>query len=135
MFQLSCSENFINSIVGTTKDYRSSVDEDANTITSRNTSLLEIYCFLAMKLLMPRNKKLSYREYWPNDELLKSKIFGELISRDRFLYLTIFLTHRAQFWHGDSFGGSASPEKPPVAKRLNMITDNLLTMNNMVFQQ
>lgn len=90
LFQLSCSENLINSIVGTTNDYRSSIDEDANTLTSRNTSLLEIYCFLAMKLLMSRNKKLSYREYWSNDELLKNKIFGELICRDRFLYLTIF---------------------------------------------
>lgn len=35
---------------------------------------------------MSRNKKLSYCEYWSNDELLKSKNFGEM-SRDRFLYL------------------------------------------------
>lgn len=78
LFQLSCSENLINSIVGTTNDYRSSIDEDANTLTSRNTSLLEIYCFLAMKLLMSRNKKLSYREYWSNDELLTTKFLENL---------------------------------------------------------
>ncbi|CAK9801673.1 hypothetical protein ANTQUA_LOCUS2957 [Anthophora quadrimaculata] len=35
---------------------------------------------------MSRNKKLSYDEYWSNDELLKSNIF-EVMSRDRFLYL------------------------------------------------
>lgn len=85
-FQLFCSENFINFIVGTTNDYRSSVDKDVNKINSRNTSLPEIYCFLAIKLLMSRNKKLSYCEYWSN-KLLKSKVFGEIMSRDRFLYL------------------------------------------------
>lgn len=46
-----------------------------------------MYCFLALKLLMSRNKKLTYSEYWSNDKLLRSNIFGEVISRDRFLYL------------------------------------------------
>jgi len=36
---------------------------------------------------MSRNKKLSHSEYWANDELLRTRIFGEIISRDRFLYL------------------------------------------------
>lgn len=85
-FKLFCSENFINFIVGTTNDYRSRIDGDANTINSRNASLPEIYCFLAIKLLLSRNKKLSYYD-WSNDELLKSKIFGEVMSRDQFLYL------------------------------------------------
>ncbi|EFN85041.1 PiggyBac transposable element-derived protein 4, partial [Harpegnathos saltator] len=80
-------ENFVNFIVGTTNDYRNSVDKDVNMINCRDTALPEIYCFLAIKLLMSRNKKLSYSEYWSNDELLKSKIFGQVMTRDRFLYL------------------------------------------------
>lgn len=62
-FQLFCSEDFINFIVGTTNSYCSSLDKNHNTINSQNTSLPEMYCFLALKLLMSRNKKLKYSEY------------------------------------------------------------------------
>lgn len=34
----------------------------------------------------------------------------------------IFLAHRAHFWRGDSFSGSAAPEKPPVEKGLRYAT-------------
>ncbi|XP_046142326.1 piggyBac transposable element-derived protein 4-like [Osmia bicornis bicornis] len=86
-FQLFCSEDFINFIVGTTNSYCSSLDKNYNTINLQNTSLPEMYCFPALKLLMSRNKKLKYSEYWSNDKLLRSNIFGEVMSRDRFLYL------------------------------------------------
>lgn len=36
---------------------------------------------------MPRNKKFSCCEYRSNDELFKSKIFGEIMNTDRFVYL------------------------------------------------
>jgi len=86
-FQLFCSEDFISFIVGTTNSYCSSLDKNHNTINSQNTSLPEMYCFLALKFLMSRNKKLKYSEYWSNDKLLRCNIFGEVMSRDRFLYL------------------------------------------------
>ncbi|KAL2731776.1 LOW QUALITY PROTEIN: piggyBac transposable element-derived protein 4-like [Vespula squamosa] len=85
-FQLFCSENFINFIVGTTNDYRNNLDENTNNINCQNTFVPEMYCFLAVKLLMSRNKKLTYSEYWSKDILLKSNIFGEVMSRNRFLY-------------------------------------------------
>lgn len=44
----------------------------------------EFYVFLALNLLMPRNKKLSLHEYWSTDPLLNSPIFRECMSRDRF---------------------------------------------------
>ncbi|CAK9809208.1 PiggyBac transposable element-derived protein 4 [Anthophora quadrimaculata] len=86
-FQLFCSENFINFIVSTTHDYRNNLDENTNNVNYQSTSVPEMYCFLAVKLLMSRNKKLTCSEYWSNDILLKSNIFGEVMSRDRFLYL------------------------------------------------
>ena len=86
-FKLFCSEDFINFIVGTTNSYRSSLDNNHNTINSQNTSVGEMYCFLALELLMSQNRKLSYSEYWSNDKLLRSNIFAEVMSRDRFLYL------------------------------------------------
>lgn len=86
-FQLFCSEDFISFIVGTTNSYCSSLDKNHNTINSQNTSLPEMYCFLALKFLMSRNKKLKYSEYWSNDKLLRSNIFGEMMSRDRSVFI------------------------------------------------
>lgn len=44
----------------------------------------EFYVFLALNLLMPRNKKLAVHEYWSTDPLMNSPIFGKSMSRDRF---------------------------------------------------
>ncbi|CAK9809115.1 PiggyBac transposable element-derived protein 4 [Anthophora quadrimaculata] len=38
-------------------------------------------------MLMPRSKKLSLKEYWLTDELLKSGIFRKIMSRDRYMML------------------------------------------------
>jgi len=51
------------------------------------TELSELYCFIAVSFLMTRNKKLSLAEYWSRDKLLRSDIFGEIMSRDRYLLL------------------------------------------------
>ena len=53
---------------------------------SDGTGLAELYCFFAMSLLT-RNKKLSLAEYWSKDKLLRSDIFGELMTRDRYFKL------------------------------------------------
>jgi hypothetical protein len=54
---------------------------------SDETGPAEFYCFFAVSLLMTRNKKLSLAEYWIKDKLLRSDIFGELITRDRYFKL------------------------------------------------
>ena len=46
---------------------------------------------MAISLLMTRNKKLLLPEYW-KDKLLKSDIYGEIISRGRRLLLLQILT-------------------------------------------
>ncbi|XP_046398242.1 piggyBac transposable element-derived protein 4-like [Ischnura elegans] len=53
--------------------------------TWRYTTPEEIYSFLAITLLMPRVKKLSLHEYWTKDILMKTPIFGDLMTRDRYL--------------------------------------------------
>jgi len=63
------------------------VDNNNALTPSRGTSFAEMYRFLCIKILMSRNKKLSHSEYWANDELLRTRIFGEIMSRDQFLYL------------------------------------------------
>lgn len=47
----------------------------------------ELYCFIAVCLLMSRNKKLSIDEYWSKNELLRSDIFCKIMSRDRYKQL------------------------------------------------
>lgn len=47
----------------------------------------DIYCFLAVSLLMVRTKKLSFPEYWSTDPLIKTPIFSEIMSRDRYLLI------------------------------------------------
>lgn len=86
-FQLFFSESFVEFIVKTTNDYEECINNNNAPSPSRGTSLAEMYRFLCIKMLMSRNKKLSHSEYWANDELLRSRIFGEIMSRDRFLYL------------------------------------------------
>lgn len=38
-------------------------------------------------ILMSRNKKWQHSKYWFRDKLLKTDVFGEIISRDRYLIL------------------------------------------------
>ncbi|XP_071050742.1 piggyBac transposable element-derived protein 4-like [Onthophagus taurus] len=49
----------------------------------------EFYVFLALNLLMPRNKKLSLHVYWSTDPLINSPIFGQCMSRDYILAIDI----------------------------------------------
>ena len=101
-FKLFFSEKFVNFIVGTTNSYQHRVENNNTLRDSRGTSLAEMYCFLAIKLLMSRNKKLSHYEYWSHDELLRSNIFGQIMSRDRFLYLLKMLHFNTNDMNVDS---------------------------------
>ena len=55
--------------------------------TQKNTTLEEMYCFFALSLLMTRNKKLALHEYWSTDKYLRSNIFSEIMTRDRYLWI------------------------------------------------
>ncbi|KAG8238671.1 hypothetical protein J437_LFUL018385 [Ladona fulva] len=53
----------------------------------KDTANEEMYRFLGIAMLMPRARKLALHEYWSREALVKTPIFGEFMSRDR--YLTI----------------------------------------------
>ena len=53
----------------------------------KKASINEMYAFLEIIMLMPRMKKLSSKDYWSNDEFLKTPIFHKIMSRDRFMVL------------------------------------------------
>ena len=48
---------------------------------------------------MIRNKKLSIQEYWTTDKYLRSSIFGEIMTRDRYFLLLrmIHFTHELEY--------------------------------------
>uniref|UniRef100_A0A1B6GS29 PiggyBac transposable element-derived protein domain-containing protein n=1 Tax=Cuerna arida TaxID=1464854 RepID=A0A1B6GS29_9HEMI len=47
----------------------------------------EIYCFLAVIMLMPHNNRNTLKQCWSTDPLLESKIYSTTFSQDRFLLL------------------------------------------------
>lgn len=61
--------------------------------TSRwsDTTADEMYVFIAITMLMTRNKKLEIAEYWSTDPYLHSPIFGQLMSRNRYQILLRFI--------------------------------------------
>lgn len=53
----------------------------------KETNMDEMYIFLALTILMARNKKLDIHEYWSTNKLLHQPIFGKIMPRDRYLLL------------------------------------------------
>jgi hypothetical protein len=85
-FQLLFSEELVELIARESNRYWSRKHNN-NVNMSDETGPAELYCFFAVSLLMTRNKKLSLAEYWSKDKLLRSDIFGELMTRDRYFQL------------------------------------------------
>lgn len=56
-----------------------------------DTTSDEMYVFIAIHMLMARNKKLEISEYWSNNPLLHSPIFGKSMSRNRFQLLLRYI--------------------------------------------
>lgn len=53
----------------------------------KDTTVEELYCFLAVSLLMPLIKKRRINDYWSTDIYLSTPIFSKIMSRDRYLIL------------------------------------------------
>ncbi|CAK9832770.1 hypothetical protein ANTRET_LOCUS9554, partial [Anthophora retusa] len=85
-FQLFVSEELVELIVRESNQYWSRKNNN-NVNMSDGTVLPELYCFFAVTLLMTRHKKLSLAEYWSKDKLLRSDIFAEVMTRDRYFKL------------------------------------------------
>ncbi|XP_033359529.1 piggyBac transposable element-derived protein 4-like [Bombus vosnesenskii] len=92
-FQIFFSEELVSQITEQTNNYFKYVkDHIACKTNSRlnnwqNASVCEMYGFFCTTMLMSRVRKLSLREYWSTDEMLKTSIFRKIIARDRYMLL------------------------------------------------
>lgn len=68
-FELFISEELVQYIADETNYYRAQ-KYDNNLDTQKNTTVDELYCFIALSLLMTRNKKLIIQEHWSKDKYL-----------------------------------------------------------------
>ncbi|XP_023290186.1 piggyBac transposable element-derived protein 4 [Orussus abietinus] len=90
-FKIFFSDNLMTDIVNATNNYyRYTVAHSDISPSLQNWSdatINELYTFLALTLIMSRMKKLSIKEYWSTNEVLRTDIFNKHMSRDRYLVL------------------------------------------------
>lgn len=84
-FQLFVSKELMQYVVEKTNSYWQQKKNNNDIIAG--TDLSELYCFIAICFLMTRNKRLSLAEHWSRDKLLRSDIFSDIMSRDRYFLL------------------------------------------------
>lgn len=83
-FQLFVGEKLIKYIAEKSNNYGRQKNDNK---VIAGTSLNELFCFIAISFLMTKNKRLSLAEHWSKEKLLRSDIFGKVISRDYYLLL------------------------------------------------
>lgn len=73
----------------------------------KSTSIDKLYIFLAVNMVIARNKKLQIQNYWSTNELLYQQIFCQLMSRDRYLlplrlihFCDLAIAESLLFWKG-----------------------------------
>nr|XP_012145431.1 PREDICTED: piggyBac transposable element-derived protein 4-like [Megachile rotundata] len=92
-FQLFFSEELVSHITEETNNYYKFVIENTTFKTHsrintwEDTSISEMYGFLAITMLMSRVKKLTLKEYWSTDDMLKTNISRRTMARDRYMIL------------------------------------------------
>ncbi|KAG8225674.1 hypothetical protein J437_LFUL018486 [Ladona fulva] len=79
------------------------------------TNVPELYCFLAVSLLMPRMRKLDLKEYWSKDWLLSTPAFPAITTRDRYM-LILRLLH---------FSDNSAPKDSDRLKKIRLIVDSV----------
>nr|XP_022902691.1 piggyBac transposable element-derived protein 4-like [Onthophagus taurus] len=78
----------------------------------------EMYCFIAVTILMPQTKKLNIQAYWTSDAYLSTPIFGRLMKRDRYL-LILRLLHFVD--------NNIEPVERDTLRKIRVIFDHLRT--------
>lgn len=91
-FRIFFSEDLMTHITNTTNNfYRCTVEQLDNIPPSlkkwHDTTINELYRFIALTLTMSRLKKLSFNEYWSTNEIIRTDVFGKHMARDRYVAL------------------------------------------------
>lgn len=90
VFQYFVDNSFISMVVEMTNMFHNyfvlNVDLRAHSRFQKwyDVTCAEMYIFLALMMLMTRNRHLSIEEHWSSDILLQAPIFSKLMSRNRF---------------------------------------------------
>lgn len=96
-FELFLDEDILQKVsTETNVYYKASVEAKPPSQHSRlqkwfETSAKELYVFIAVTLIMARNRHLTIQEHWSTDSLLHAPIFGEVMPRDRYILLLSML--------------------------------------------
>jgi len=96
LFSIFFNQEMVTKIVIESNLYCRQQEEKKGVGVRRNhqwidTTMEEIYLFLAVSMLMAHVKKHKMREYWSCDEFIETPIFSKLISRDRYWQLWTYL--------------------------------------------
>lgn len=90
-FKMFLSESTANTIVAETNAYAQTLREQFNSAGKLakwvDTTVGELYVFLAVLFTMGLVKKNNVRDYWTTNPLLSTPFFGTVFSQDRFLLL------------------------------------------------
>ncbi|XP_046837276.1 piggyBac transposable element-derived protein 4-like [Vespa crabro] len=122
-FRLLFSEDLVKFIVERTNNYWCRQLKRDQLDASEEMDVDELYCFIAASLLMTRIKKISLKEYWSEDKLLRSDIFSQIMSKDRYFSLLKML----------HFSDKASRTADRLYK-INKVVDMLRVSFNNAFQ-
>lgn len=82
----------------------------------KDTNYEELYCFLAVTILMPQVKKLKVNDYWASEFLISTPSFSQIMQRDRYLLL-LRLLHFAD--------NIAPPIATDPLRKIRIIVDHL----------
>ena len=96
-FEVLFDRSVLEQIVNETNKYKSlsntSVSDSSTSHQAawNDTSVPEIYSFLATVMLIAHTKKNRIKDYWSTDQLISTPMFAQIFSRDRFLSILKFL--------------------------------------------
>lgn len=96
-FELFFDARLMDIIVGETNRYHDSIQVANNSNKRKHqkqwvpVNRKELYCFLAVVMLMSAVKKATLKLYWSTDPLLHTPIFGKIMPRDRFIEILRYL--------------------------------------------
>jgi hypothetical protein len=85
-FELFFDRKLLEIIVKETNRFHANFSRASHSHTAPwvDTTINEMYTFLATVMLMPHSKKNRICDYWSTDHLIATPIFAELFTRDRF---------------------------------------------------